>query len=181
MFRPWKKPSARWRPSPNDHVGQISDLPVLLHCCMKAFRFRLDQALRWRATQVDLEKSRVAAAAQRLASLQAQAEAGRRELREIPPQLTTGSELQSRAVWRDRLRRQILDLEKRAKEAEQALAAQMKLLVEADRDRLLLENLRETEQARWQSAFNRELEAFAGEAFLGRLQSKSGRARSSGG
>ncbi|MGD1070124.1 MAG: hypothetical protein ABSB15_08275 [Bryobacteraceae bacterium] len=148
---------------------------------MKAFRFRLDQALRWRATQVDLEKSRAAVAATRLANLRARAEASRRELKESPPQLTTGSELQSLAIRRDRMRRQILDIEKQAKEAEQALAERMKLLVEANRKHLLLENLRQTEQARWQSAFTRELEAFAGEAFLGRLQSKSGRARSSGG
>jgi capsule polysaccharide export protein KpsE/RkpR len=148
---------------------------------VKAFRFRLDQALRWRATQVDLEKSRAAVAATRLANLRARAEASRRELKESPPQLTTGSELQSLAIRRDRMRRQILDIEKQAKEAEQALAERMKLLVEANRKHLLLENLRQTEQARWQSAFTRELEAFAGEAFLGRLQSKSGRARSSGG
>ena len=148
---------------------------------MKAFRFRLDQAKRWRATQVDLEKSRVAIAAQRLAALQSDAEASRSELRGSAPHLTTGAELQSLAVWRDRMRRRILDLEKQAKESQQALAEQMKLLVEANRKHLLLENLEQTEQARWQSAFTRELEAFASEAFLGRLQSKSGRARSSGG
>ena len=151
---------------------------------MKAFRFRLDQAKRWRATQVDLEKSRVALAAQRLAALRSEAEARRRELKESAQYVVkgmTGSELESLAVWRDRMRRQIVDIEKQADAFQQALAAQMKLLVEANRKHLLLENLEQTEQARWQSAFTRELEAFASEAFLGRLQSKSGRARSSGG
>ena len=151
---------------------------------MKAFRFRLDQAKRWKATQVDLEKSRVALATQRLAALRSEAEARRKELRESVQYVVkgmTGSELESLAVWRDRMRRQIVDIEKQAGEFQQALAVQMKLLVEANRKHLLLENLEQTERARWQSAFNRELEAFASEAFLGRLQSKSGRARSSGG
>ena len=151
---------------------------------MKAFRFRLDQAKRWRATQVDLEKSRVALAAQRLAVLRSEAEARRKKLKESAQYVVkgmTGSELESLAVWRDRMRRQIVDIEKQADAFQQALAAQMKLLVEANRKHLLLENLEQTEQARWQSAFTRELEAFASEAFLGRLQSKSGRARSSGG
>jgi hemerythrin-like domain-containing protein len=134
---------------------------------VKAFRFRLDQALRWRATQVDLEKSRVGIAASRLAALRAQADARARELKDQQiGTVATGSELASLAVWRDRMRRQILDLEKQAKQAERALAEQMKLLIEANRKHLLLENLERTEQARWKAAFSRELENFASEAFL---------------
>ena len=151
---------------------------------MKTFRFRLDPALRWKATQVDFEKSKAAVAAQRVATLRAEAEARRKELKESAQYVVkgmTGSELESLAVWRDRMRRQIVAIETQATEAGKALAEQMKLLVEANRKHQLLENLRQTEQARWQSAFTRELEALASEAFLGRLQSKSGRARSSGG
>jgi RNase P protein component len=134
---------------------------------VKAFRFRLDQALRWRATQVDLEKSRVGIAASRLAALRAQADARARELKDQQPGTgVTGSELESLAVWRDRISRRIRELEKQAQEAERALAEQMKILVEANRKHLLLENLQTTEQARWKVAFTRELESFAGEAFL---------------
>ena len=151
---------------------------------MRAFRFRLDQALRWRATQVELEKARVGIAAGRLAALRVEADGRRQELKDSARQIgagTTGSALESLAVWMDRTRRRILELEKQTLEAERALTAQMQLLVEANRKHLLLENLERTERARWQVAFSRELEAFAGEAFLGRLQSKGGRARSSGG
>jgi len=151
---------------------------------VKAFEFRLDQALRWRSTQVDIEKSHAAQAAARLAAIRAELEARRTELREAPRHLSAGSNgasLESFGVWTNRIRRHIADLEKKAKEAAAALAARMELLLEANRKRRLLENLRQTEHGRWRVESNRELEAFAGEAFLGRLQSKNGRARSSGG
>jgi hypothetical protein len=48
----------------------------------------------------------------------------------------------------------------------------MKQLIEANRGVRLLEKLRHSEQDRWRLAFGRELEAFAGEAFLHRLQSR---------
>ena len=151
---------------------------------MKAFHFRLDQALRWRATQVDIEKSRAAAAAAQLVAVRLELEARRNELKSGARSLmgtSTGSALAGFAAWRERTMLRIESLEKTEQDAERAVAAQMQLLVEANRRCRLLENLRHTEHAQWQKEFGRELEAFASEAFLGRLQSKSGRARSSGG
>jgi hypothetical protein len=151
---------------------------------VKAFHFRLDQALRWRATQVDIEKAKVAAAAGLLASIRSDLESRRASLNESARHLAAGSNgaaLEYWAAWRDRTGRQIKDLVVNLREAEGALAVQMKLLVEANQRQRLLENLKQTEHARWHVEFGRELEAFASEAFLGRLQSKSGRARSSGG
>jgi hypothetical protein len=151
---------------------------------VKAFRFRLEQALRWRATQVDLEKSQVALAANRLAAIRADVESRRKELNDGALKMAagvTGSALACWAPWADRTRRQIVEFEKKTREAECVLAARMRLLVEANQKKQVLENLEATERDRWQGELGRELEAFASEAFLGRLQSKSGRARSSGG
>ena len=151
---------------------------------MKAFRFRLDQALRWRATQVDIEKAAAASAASRLAGIREEAESLRQSLTGSALELAsgaTGESLKSWSAWRDRTRRRIVELEGKEQEARKALDDQMQRLLEANRKQRLLEKLREGEQARWQADFGRELEAFASEVFLGRLQSKSGRARSSGG
>jgi hypothetical protein len=150
---------------------------------MKAFRFRLDQALRWRAAQLDLEKARVAASAKRLAEIRSALAALRANLAgsacQIGP-VSSGSALEILGAYTEKTRRQIGELETGAKRAEQDLAAQTRLMLEANRKLHLIESLRDTAQMRWNGEFTRELEAFAGEAFLGRLQSKK-RARSSGG
>ena len=144
---------------------------------MKAFRFRLDQALRWRATQRDLEKSRVAVAAKVLNELRAEIETLRRSLTggslELSTAGTTGESLASWAAYTEHTVRRIKELETKALKAEQALAAQMSLLTEANRKVRLLENLRHSELDHWNAEFNRELEAFAAETYLFRLQSKN--------
>ncbi len=150
---------------------------------MKTFRFRLDSALRWRAAQNDLAKSRVAAAARRLLDLRGEIDALRTGLKDGSGQLTpvaSGSALQLWNAYTARTLRRIAELEKAAHKAGQDLTAQTQALLEANRKLRLVENLERTSRAEWRSDFNRELEAFAGEAFLGRLQSRE-RARSSGG
>ncbi|MES1262221.1 MAG: hypothetical protein ABUS49_10835 [Acidobacteriota bacterium] len=144
---------------------------------MRAFHFRLDQALRWRAGQLDLEKSRVSLAARLLQDLRLELDTCRRDMADGAGQLSanggTGSSLALWAGFTDRSRRQIKDLETRAGQAEQALAAQMQLLVAANRQVRLLENLKQGQHGRWQAEFSRELEAFAGESYLFRLQSRN--------
>jgi capsule polysaccharide export protein KpsE/RkpR len=144
---------------------------------MRAFHFRLDQALRWRAAQLDLEKSRVSLAAKLLQDLRSEIETRRRDLADGAGQLSahggTGSSLALWAGFTDRSRRQTNELEKRAVQAAQALSAQMQLLVEANRKARLLENLKQDERSQWHAEFNRELESFAGESYLFRLQSRN--------
>ena len=150
---------------------------------MKAFSFRLDPALRWRATQLDLEKAAVAAAAKRLSDIRAVLVSLRAGLddstRQIGP-VSTGSALEILSAYTGKIRRQIAECETGAKRAEQDLAARTLLMLDANRKLHLIESLKKSAQTEWRGEFNRELEAFAGEAFLGRLQSKK-RARSSGG
>lgn len=152
---------------------------------MKAFQFRLEQTLRWRATQVEIEKSRVAAAAQSVTNLQRDLDSLRTELVAGSVQLAergaAGDALSVWAAFENRTHRQVKEKESKVPEALKALSEQMNVLVQANRRLQLLENLRQKASKNWQADLNRELEAFAGEAYLVRLQSKNGRARSSGG
>lgn len=150
---------------------------------MKAFRFRLDSALRWRATQNDLEKSRVAVAAKRVLDLRTAIETRHIDLQNGALQLTpvsSGSALEHWSAFTGKIRRELGELGKALKRAEEALAVQTQALLEANRKLRLVENLKESAHIEWSEEFNRELEAFAAETFLGRLQSKK-RARSSSG
>jgi hypothetical protein len=143
---------------------------------MKAFHFRLDQALRWRATQLDLEKSRTAAAAKRLADIRNLLAKLQTDLSKASSQLgpvSDGSALEILSAYTEKTRRQIAELEKGARRAEHDLAAQTQLMLAANRKLNLIENLKQTAQTHWHDEFARELEAFAGETFLGRHRAKA--------
>jgi hypothetical protein len=142
---------------------------------MKAFTFRLEQALRWRDTQVNLQKSRVAGAAGRLVEVEAILEARRAELSSAATRIIdgpTGAALRSYEGFRERSRARIRDSEAQALAAQRTLALEMNRLIEARQKLRTFENLRRTGEERWRRDFDRELAAFADEAFLCRLQSK---------
>jgi hypothetical protein len=151
---------------------------------MKAFQFRLDQALRWRATQADLAKAKVAAAAGQLSGLQCQLELRRTQLSGDARDLTTtaaGLSLEAWPAYLKKVRREMTLIEKEIREAERKLGEQLSLLVEANRKVRLLENLKQSERTHWTAELDRELDKFSGEAFLVRYNRESSRARSSGG
>ncbi len=151
---------------------------------MKAFAFRLEQALRWREKQASLQKTRLSAAVGRAARMHAALESRQAEARiaaAAVKQSPDGVTLAAYAGYAVRSKARIRDLEMQTREAEGAVAVEMARVVEANRGVRLLEKLRQTERDRWRRAVDGEAEAFAGEAFLNRLQSKNGRARSSGG
>ena len=141
---------------------------------MKTFHFRLEQALRWRNTQLELEKAKASAAARQVRELRAEIERRQAELRDgasgLPQAGVTGSTLALWGAFVENSRRRIQSLETSAGKAEQALRAQMDLLTEANRKVRLLENLRDGDLARWKLDLDRELENFAGESSLVRLQ-----------
>jgi hypothetical protein len=70
----------------------------------------------------------------------------------------------------DRSRRRIRALEEQLRQARKALTLQTQKMVEAHQKLRVLENLRRDEHAEWGKELDRETEAFAGEAFLARLQ-----------
>jgi capsule polysaccharide export protein KpsE/RkpR len=150
---------------------------------MKVFRFRLDQALRWRAAQFDLEKSRTAALAKRLSDLRSTEETLRKELSSstfrIGP-VADGFTLENFDAWTAKTRRQILELEAFSKKAEADLIRQTQIMLEANRRHRVIEKLKQGAQTQWNAEFLRELESFASDTFSGTLQSKK-RARSSSG
>src|SRR5215469_5952387 len=142
---------------------------------MKAFRFRLDQALRWRRAQADQLRAKAAAAADRISVLSADLEARERTLHSDAESLTQRPDsegLQNWSAYMRRVKREKTDVEKRLREAERLLGEQIRLLVEANRKVRLLDKLREKAAQQWNADMQRELEAFANDAFLGRLQSR---------
>ena len=143
---------------------------------MKAFTFRLEQALRWRQTQVDLQKSRVAGAVCRVAEIGAILKPLKAGLSSAAADIiheSSGGALDSYAGFRERSRARIHDCEAQAAVAQRTLTLEMNRLIEANQKVRLLENLRRTHRGRWHTGFERELAAFADEAFLCRIQSKT--------
>jgi hypothetical protein len=136
---------------------------------MKSFRFRLDQALRWRETQVNLQKSRLGLAVAHLAALESALEAQKIALSNAAARLLdqpTGDALQSFAAFKTKTLASIRALEVQAAAAKSKVTLEMSLLVEANRKVRLLENLKRTDHTRWQREFDHELAVFADEAFL---------------
>ena len=156
---------------------------------MKAFTFRLDRVLRWRATQVTLQQARVSAVLAGLGAAEKALEARKAGVRAGAGQImqaATGATLHAYARFAAAAQRDIKNLEGQAALAGKAVAVEMNLLKEANRKMQLLENLRDARRDVWQKEFDRELAAFADEAFLyGAKQPgynrENRRARSSGG
>jgi hypothetical protein len=141
---------------------------------MKAFSFRLEQALRWRAAQVNLGKTRAAAAAARVAAVAGDLEAQRSLLSTAATRILdgpTGGALESYARFKEKSHARIRDLEAQALIAQRTLTLEMNRLMEANQKLRLLENLRNASQGRWRKEFDRELADFADEAFLHRRRS----------
>lgn len=138
---------------------------------MKAFSFPLDHVLRWREVQVTLQESRLAAAAARLAEIRVSLEARNRELSAAAASIATqtSADFAAYADFRQRTRARIRDLESQIQVAQQSVTLETTHLVEANQKRKLIANLKDKAQAGWHHAFDRELSAFADEAFLNRL------------
>ncbi len=136
---------------------------------MKVFSFRLEQVRRWRETEVSLQESRVAAASAKLAEIRAAIEARRRELDTARVSGNAdGADLRAYADFRQRTEARIRDLEGQAVVAQHTLSTEMNRLVEANRKVKLIENLKQRVRGAWTREFERELGAFADEAFLNR-------------
>jgi len=145
---------------------------------MKAFTFRLEQTLRWCETQASLQKSHVAVAAGRLSEIGAALAARKAELSTAAARIVdepTGGTLESYAGFKEKSRARIRDSEAQALVAQRTLNLEMNRLIEARQKMRLFENLKRAGEVRWRREFDRELAAFADEAFLCRLQSKRGR------
>lgn len=136
---------------------------------MKTFSFRLEQVRRWRETEVRLQGSRAAAASAKVAEIRAAIGARRGELAAARVNGNAdGAELRAYADFRQRTEARIRELEGQAVAAQRAAATEMSRLIEANRKVKLIENLKQRAHSAWTRGFEREMAAFADEAFLNR-------------
>jgi hypothetical protein len=136
---------------------------------VKAFGFRLAQALRWREQCGLLEEARVAVAGARVAAVRAAYRVWVENAAAAARGLTTGGAGAAFYSYDGFLKassRRALALIQEEKAALAEYAAGMMRLVEATRRVRLLENLREADRQVWQNESDRELAEFADEAFL---------------
>jgi flagellar export protein FliJ len=138
---------------------------------VKAWRFRLEPALRWRAAQLRLAQEAAAAAARRVTTIERETGALYAALRSGGRELAQAGSAAFHAwdAYTDRARRRIAFLESELWKARGAAAAAKQNVMEAHRGVRALENLRETQHAEWMREFHRGLDAFADEAFAARL------------
>jgi hypothetical protein len=139
---------------------------------MKAFSFRLEQVLRWREMQLNLQRARVAAAGGKVSQnqslvdfLKKEEAASGQQIRREPTGLALAS--YARHVQTSRVR--IREAEQKLSAAQIALTAETDRLLESNRKLRLLEDLRDAGHREWRMEHERELAAFADEAFLGRV------------
>jgi flagellar export protein FliJ len=148
---------------------------------MKAFHFRLERVLEWRRTEFELEEHRLretTAALDRLdeerGRLSAEMEAAEQALRSSDT--VDGADLAAHSGYLLRLRWNAGALAGRRVPIERELATRQERLIEARRRLRIIEKYRERRLDAWEAALGREIEAFAGESYLARWNSRqSGR------
>lgn len=143
---------------------------------MQRFQFPLEQALKWRATRLELENAK-------LAQLRQEKENARRlcgniseaEQREVAAfrqgsRNVTGAELTLLASYRQGVARRLKKLELVIGNCEAAIEKQKAAVLEADREKRLLESLKQRQLEEWTYEFNREIENTAAELYLANQQ-----------
>ena len=138
---------------------------------MQSFHFRLEKVLAWRRTELELEQYKMRLLCVELerieqsrARLTAERVVAHHEI--LRARRIDGAELNAHAarlVYFDGQERALL---RRRREQEQLIAEAHKRLLEAQRRLRLLEKLKASRHAQWQTELNREIEAFAAEAHL---------------
>ena len=136
---------------------------------MKKFRFRLEQALRWRETQVRVQEIKLAAARGRLTAARLRLQTLQDELARAVEDCRvhpTGTILGSFDRYSARIEKHIESVRGAIVDAEEALREELRVLDEANRRVKVLERLKADAHEKWSAEVDRELEAFAAEAFL---------------
>jgi flagellar export protein FliJ len=140
---------------------------------MQTFQFRLERILSWRRKEFEAEKVRLGplmAAQKQLEAVQREIAAAwdraGRELLSGGP--VYGTDLVALGGFRARLERDLEANARQRQEGAEKIAVQQGRVIEADRRVRLLEKLRHRRLDEWRAAWDRELENFAGEAFLAR-------------
>jgi flagellar export protein FliJ len=140
---------------------------------MKAFHFRLDRVLDWRRRQAEIEELKLAQelAAFRRREVERQALADARkqaQLEAVNARATAAEDLWLLRDYLEQADRQDRVLAARIAEQAGVVEAQRRRTVEAQRRHEALQRLRQSRHDEWRRESDRELEAFASEAFLSR-------------
>jgi flagellar export protein FliJ len=129
--------------------------------------------LSWRRTELRSEEARLGPLVAERARLEAaDVDLGRAHAHAQEDLLASGpvngAELEALAQYRVRLERQKIAVAQKAQQCRERIAAQQGRIIEAQRRARLLEKLRERRLEEWRNTGDREMENFAGEAFLAR-------------
>ena len=140
---------------------------------MTRFQFRLDSVLAWRRAQLEAEEFKLRQLLDGLVRIERAAgelEAVRlsEERRVIGAGTVTGAELWSLAAWREAARVQAGALAREREVRLREIAGQRERIAVARQRCRLLERLREKRLAEWSREIERQLDAFASEAYLAR-------------
>jgi flagellar export protein FliJ len=144
---------------------------------MRSFRFSLERVLSWRGTELEREEAQLAARLAernrldtvRIQILAARERAGR-EL--VTAGRVDGSDLAALAGYRASLDKDRAANEQHRTESAKGIEAQRERVTAAHRRFRLLEKLKARRLQEWHSAWNREMENFASEAFLSRWRNR---------
>ena len=148
---------------------------------MQRFQFPLEQALKWRTTSLDLENAKLARlrqekerAIQDCAILR---ETAQREVTgfQASSRNATGAELAMLAAYRQGVAARLKALATVIESCEAGIEKQKSIVVEADREKRLLECLKQRQFEEWSYELNREIENTAGELFLANQRRQSHR------
>jgi flagellar FliJ protein len=137
------------------------------------FRFRLESVLAWRAAQLEAEEQRLRQLVEERAAVErgmAEVEAARMEAERQVRRAGdfAAADLWALAAYREAARLRTAALAVRLRECEDRITAQRERVAAARRRTRLLERLRERRFEEWRYLENREMEQFAGDAFLAR-------------
>lgn len=144
---------------------------------MRTFQFPLERILSWRRSEFGGEEARLGpllAERKRLEEVRrdlvAAWERAGSELLAAGP--VDGGDLAALGGYRARLERDLEANMRQRKDAEERVSRQQARVRETHRRVRLLEKLRHRQLQEWRVAWNRELENFAGEAFLARWRAR---------
>jgi hypothetical protein len=137
---------------------------------MKKFEFRLDSALRWRNTQLQVERGKLNALLSEEAKLKDSLETlgseRRSALQCLAKEQLFSLDLRSLSSYLVGAEARATMLQEQMRKRRQSVAEQRDRVVQAERNFKLLLKLREKQQLDWKAKFEREVEANAEESWL---------------
>ena len=143
---------------------------------MKKFHFPLERVLSFRRLQRDLERAKMEKALGEIARIEEIGHEIRREAESTTRDLLgrgeseplDGTQLMGLDDYRKYLGRMAAEVDLHRRRAEVAAANRRVKLIETERRVKVLDHLEATTRQEWKAALNKEVEDFAGEAFLAR-------------